>query len=124
MPVMVEFVLIIPLVAVFLSLREKRFYCRRVCPLGALIRLVSKLNPFMKPVRSPDKCLCPSDFRACVRACPQSVGPQERGVAECSKCFECYVTCKNDSVRIKRFETPNFVLSLKRFFRNKLRKPM
>ncbi len=124
MPVMIEFVLIIPLVAVLLSLREKRYYCRKICPVGALIRLVSKLNPFMKPVRNPDNCLCPPDYKACERTCPQTVGPQERGLAECSKCFECYAGCKNNNVKIKWFETPNAILSIKRFFKNKLKKPM
>ncbi|TRO52866.1 4Fe-4S binding protein, partial [Candidatus Bathyarchaeota archaeon] len=38
MPVMLEFVLIIPLIAVLLGLREKRYYCRKICPLGALVK--------------------------------------------------------------------------------------
>lgn len=122
MPIIIEFVLIIPLVAVLLSLREKRYYCRKICPLGALIKLVSKLNPFMKPVRDPDKCVCPADYEACKEGCPQGIGPQERGSAECTKCLECYMKCKNNNVKIKWFETPNLFLSLKRFFNTKLRR--
>ena len=105
-----------------LSLREKRFWCRKLCPVGALIKLVSNLNPFLKPVKG-DNCLCPPDHKACRKACPQALGPQKRGIAECTKCFECYVTCKNNNIKIKRFETPNAILSLKRFFKNKLKKP-
>ena len=123
MPVMVEFVLIIPTVAVLLSLREKRYWCRKICPLGAVIKFVSKLNPFMKPVKG-DNCICPPDYKACKKACPQALGPQKSGSAECTKCFECYVTCKNNNVRIKRFETPDAILSLKRFFKNRIKKPI
>jgi ferredoxin-type protein NapH len=123
MPVMIEFVVIIPLVAVLLSLREKRYWCRKLCPVGALIKLVSNLNPFLKPVKG-DNCKCPPDYRACQKACPQGSGPQKRGSAECTKCFECYATCKNNNVKIKRFETPDAVLSLKRFFKKKMKKPM
>jgi len=123
MPVMIEFVVVIPLVAVLLSLREKRYWCRKLCPVGALIKLVSNLNPFLKPVKG-DNCKCPPDYSACQKACPQGSGPQKRGSAECTKCFECYATCKNNNVKIKRFETPNFILKLKRFFKNKPKKPI
>ena len=123
MPVVVEFVLIIPLVAVLLSLREKRYFCRKICPVGAIIKFFSKLNPFMKPVKG-DNCLCPPEHKACQKACPQALGPQKRGSVECTKCLECYVTCRNNNVKIRRFETPDAILSLKPFFKNKLKKPM
>ena len=121
MPIMIEF-WIIPAFAILLSLREKRYWCRKMCPLGALIKLVSKLNPFMKPVKG-DNCMCPPDYKACQKACPQGLGPQKKGSADCTKCFECYATCKNNNVKIKRFETPDAILSLKRFFKNKVKKP-
>ncbi len=117
MPVILEFAVIIPLAAVLLSLRQKRYWCRKICPVGALVKLVSKLNPFIKPVNSPTKCVCPPDYKGCESVCPQGLGPQERGSAECSKCFECYVQCKNNNVKIKWFETPKSILSLKRFYK-------
>ena len=117
MPVMVEFWLI-PVFAVLLSLREKRYYCRKICPVGALIKLVSKFNPFLKPVKNPDKCVCPTGYEACQKACPQGLGPQEKASSECTKCMECYVQCKNKNVRIKWFETPEAIRSLK----NRLKK--
>jgi len=120
MPIFLELAVMIPLAAVLLSLREKRYYCRKICPVGALIKLVSKFNPFLKPVRNPDKCVCPDDYKTCKEACPQCIGPQERGSAECTKCLECYVRCKNNNVKIKSYETPEAVRRLKGFLkRNK-----
>ncbi len=120
MPIFLELAVMIPLAAVLLSLREKRYYCRKICPVGALIKLVSKFNPFLKPVRNPDKCICPDNYKACKEACPQCIGPQERGSAECTKCLECYVRCKNNNVKIKSFETPEAFRRLKGFLkRNK-----
>jgi len=121
MPIIVEFAVIIPLVAVLLSLREKRYYCRKICPLGALIKLVSKFNPFLKPAKNPNKCVCPTGYEACKKGCPQGIGPQERGTADCTKCLECYTRCKNNNVKIKWLETPDAVLSLRRFFKAKLK---
>ena len=121
MPIMLEFAVMIPLVAVLLSLREKRYYCRKICPVGALIKLVSKFNPFLKPVKN-DNCVCPTGFEACQKACPQGLGPQEKASSECTKCMECYIQCKNKNVRIKWFETPEAIRSLKRFFKTKLKR--
>ena len=118
MPIMLELAVIIPLAAVLLSLKEKRYYCRKICPVGALIKLVSKFNPFLKPVKNPDKCVCPTGYEACQKACPQGLGPQEKASSECTKCMECYVQCKNKNVRIKWFETPEAIRSLK----NRLKK--
>ena len=117
MPVMLELAVGIPLVAVLLSLREKRYYCRKICPVGALIKLVSKFNPFLKPVKDPSKCVCPTDYEACKQVCPQGIGPQEKGSAECTKCLECYVQCKTNNVQIKSFETPEAIQRLKGFLK-------
>jgi len=113
MPIILELAVMIPLAAVLLSLREKRYYCRKICPVGALIKLVSKFNPFLKPVNNPDKCVCPTDYKACQKVCPQGVGPHEKVSSECTKCLECYAQCKNKNVRIKWFETPEVIRSLK-----------
>jgi uncharacterized Fe-S center protein len=90
--------------------------------LGSLLKLVSKFNPFLKPVRKADTCVCPADHKPCTKGCPQSIGPQERGSAECTKCLECYIRCKNKNVKINWFETPDAVLSVKRFFKTKPKK--
>lgn len=140
MPVLVE-LWIFPVIAVVLSFREKRFWCRIFCPLGALVRFVGKFNPFFKPTVKTGKQVMKESFktgegnllancsecsttdqRACESVCPQGLGPlKAKGSAECTKCLECYVECKNDMIEIKWYKTPDVVLRLKRFFK-KLKK--
>ena len=117
MPIMIE-LLVIPVVAVVLSLREKRYWCRKICPLGALVRFFAKLNPFFKPTLKSGKHTCQIDQRTCERVCPQGIGPwRAKGSAECTKCLECYIECKQGMIGIKRFGTPDAVLWLRRFFK-------
>ena len=122
MPIMIEF-WIIPVVAVVAGLREKRYWCRKLCPIGALVKLIASFNPFFKPTRNLDKCKCPPTARHCKESCPQLVGPSDKGAAECTKCLECYIECKGDAVGIKRYETPEAISSIKRFFKTKLKRP-
>jgi len=136
MPVLVE-LWIFPVIALVLSLREKRYWCRRICPLGALVRFFAKFNPFFKPTvktaKQVDKenpktgegnrlAYCAEcskmDQRACESVCPQGLGPlKAKGSAACTKCLECYVECENDMIGIKWYQTPDAVLWLRRFFK-------
>ena len=142
MPVMIEFWLI-PVIAVLLSLREKMYFCRKICPLGALVRFFARFNPFFKPTLKSGKqivkesskkgedqgrvsCIdcAQRERRICQEVCPQGIGPiKAKGSAECTKCFECYIECENGNIGIKRFGTPDAVSWLKRAFK-KIKKPI
>jgi polyferredoxin len=107
MPVLIE-LWIFPVIAVLLSFREKRFWCRLICPLGALVRFVAKFNPFFKPTLKTGKQVIKENFktgegnrlancgectkmdqRAYESVCPQGLGPlKAKGSAECTKCLE------------------------------------
>ena len=141
MPLILEF-WAIPVIAVLLSLREKRYWCRKICPLGALVKFGARFNPFLKPTAKVDKpvmkedsktceddrcascsnldsCECNQiDQKTCENVCPQAIGPlRAKGSAECIKCLDCYIECKNDAIEIKRFGTPDAVLWLRRLFK-------
>lgn len=142
MPVLIE-LWIFPVIAVLLSFREKRFWCRIICPLGAFVRFVAKFNPFfkitVKTAKQVDKensktgegnrlAYCAEcskmDQRACESVCPQGLGPlKAKGSAECTKCLECYVECENDMVGIKWYQIPDAVSWMRRFFKKLKRKP-
>ena len=68
------------------------FWCRFLCPYGALLGLTSWLSP-MKVRRNPEPCI---DCAKCAHACPSAL-PVDKLVkiqsAECTGCLECVAVC-------------------------------
>jgi len=77
---------------VALSIFVKNFWCRYLCPYGALMGLASILSPG-KIRRNPDACI---DCARCARACPALL-PVDRKIVlrslECTSCLECVAVC-------------------------------
>jgi polyferredoxin len=75
-----------------LSFLYRNFWCRYLCPYGALLGLASLLSP-AKIRRNTERCI---DCAKCARACP-SLLPVDRLVniqsAECTACLECVAVC-------------------------------
>lgn len=75
-----------------LSLFFQNFWCRYLCPYGALLGLASLLSP-ARIRRSEERCI---DCAKCAKACP-SLLPVDRLVsvrsAECTGCLECVAVC-------------------------------
>lgn len=75
-----------------LSLLYKNFWCRYLCPYGALMGLVSLLSP-VKIRRDTAACI---DCGKCAKACPAGL-PVDQLVqirsAECSACMVCVAAC-------------------------------
>jgi len=92
------------LAVVLLNIFAERFWCRYLCPLGALLGLVAKVQ-VLRPLVG-DGC---NGCDACVRACrvgaiegaePDAGGGGEAAVArvrvvasECTMCLDCLVAC-------------------------------
>ena len=74
------------------SLLVQNFWCRYLCPYGALLGTVSLFSP-LRIRRDPALCI---DCGKCARACPASL-PVDRLVsirsAECTGCLECVSAC-------------------------------
>jgi polyferredoxin len=79
-------------VLVAASLVVKNFWCRYLCPYGALLGIVSLFSP-LRIRRSEEACI---DCAKCAKACPASL-PVDKLVTvksvECTGCLECVAVC-------------------------------
>jgi len=79
-----------------------RFWCRGICPLGALMGLLSRFSLFGME-KDHGKC---DDCNLCLRYCQGACDPQGKvpwRQAECHLCFNCDSECPNDVIRFKFF---------------------
>lgn len=75
-----------------LSLFYKNFWCRYLCPYGALLGLFSFFSP-LKIQRNRTTC---TGCGACSRACPAQIDVQQKTTVssvECTGCLTCVETC-------------------------------
>ena len=74
------------------SILVQNFWCRYLCPYGALMGLVSLLSP-VKIRRDAEACI---DCGKCAKSCPAQI-PVDRlaqiRTVECTSCMECVAVC-------------------------------
>ncbi|MBI1741216.1 MAG: 4Fe-4S binding protein [Acidobacteriales bacterium] len=79
-------------VLVVASLFVQNFWCRYLCPYGALLGITSLFSP-TRILRNPETCI---DCAKCAKACP-SILPVDQLItiksAECTGCLECVAVC-------------------------------
>ncbi len=80
---------------VLLNVVIPRFFCRFVCPLGALFGLFGKFAIFRIGKNTSDCINC----RLCDRNCEGGCDPGEKiKINECVLCFNCREDCKHDTI--------------------------
>lgn len=84
------------------SLFIVNFWCRFLCPYGALLGLLAFFSP-LQVKRQAENCI---DCRKCDRKCPGGIIVSSKGVVrspECIGCLECVATCpKKDCLTVQR----------------------
>ena len=100
-------VLALPLVIILgLNLVARRFWCRYLCPLGALVALLSKFS-WLKRFAGDS---CP-ECKQCVSQCPMDTINQEdfsSDPGECLQCLNCLARCGDASLAFKGGWNPVF----------------
>lgn len=84
--------LIILVVTIIGSLLYDRFFCKYLCPMGALYGIIGKISPY-RVVRNEDKCI---NCGLCTKNCPVNIDVQhtkEVKTAECLSCQTCVLNC-------------------------------
>lgn len=83
---------------------QPRFWCRNLCPFGALLGLVSRYSLLKRSV-SPTAC---TGCRLCERACPMNAmtgGADTTDYSQCTFCMDCTSVCAQDGIRFG-FDNP------------------
>jgi len=88
-----------------------RFTCRKFCPLGALISIMSRLNLFFKPSIDTKKCLKTtkgSDCNICKNVCNEEIDLHEpltqQSLSRCTKCNDCSGSCPMQAISFSFFK--------------------
>lgn len=86
------------LVALCLNLAVPRFYCRFICPLGALFGVVGRFA-LWRIGKTKDRC---SNCLACEAVCEGACAPSgEVRSPECVLCMNCFRSCDDDVVTFR-----------------------
>ena len=89
---------------VLLNLYRPRFWCRYLCPLGALLGVCSK-RPLMRLHSDETRC---NNCGRCNQVCPAAAQPDQPGKwlpTECFGCWNCVAACNFNGLSFK-FEAP------------------
>ena len=102
-------------ILILASVFVKNFWCRYLCPYGALMGLGALLSP-VRIRRNPEACI---DCAKCAKACP-AVLPVDQLVqirsAECTACMECVAVCHAEeslklSISVTRRRVPGWAVA-------------
>lgn len=86
-------------IVLLLNLIKNRFFCRVLCPLGALLGCTSKYSI----LELDQSDLCDSCYK-CVSSAQGGASPYEKGrwkKSECLMCMNCVSTCDRNSLKFK-----------------------
>ena len=100
-----RFALIVIAVLFGLSIVFRNFWCRYLCPYGALLGVISLAGP-NKIKRDPVSCI---DCGLCTKACPSNIKVDKKLTVisdECSTCLSCVDACPvKDTLQLKSIYT-------------------
>ena len=89
---------VIFLTIIFLNRIKPRFWCRTLCPLGALLGVCSGFS-LLRLEQKEEAC---THCRQCVKTCQGAAEPEPGTTwnsAECLMCFNCFAACPESAVR-------------------------
>ena len=88
------------IVILFLNRIRPRFWCRILCPLGALLGVFARFS-ILKLEKDQQKC---TDCKMCIAGCQGAASPMpglEWENSECLMCFNCFDSCPEDALSFR-----------------------
>ena len=97
--------LLLLLTVLGLSWVERRFFCRKVCPLGAMLALVGRFSLVRLTGGSAECGQC----RQCRSVCPMAAIDETRSIApaECTLCLDCLTHCPRSRIHVGLWPSGN-----------------
>lgn len=92
------FGLIVTFAILALTFFKNRFFCTNICPVGAILGLISKVS-LNKIYINKDNCV---SCKMCVNSCPSGcISYEEKTVDNetCVKCLKCLNVCKGNAIK-------------------------
>lgn len=98
---------------IVLTFFKNRFFCTNICPVGALLGLISKISLNKIYIKKDDCVMCGSCERNCPSGC---INSREKDVdnVTCIKCLKCLEVCPKDSIKFARKPKEQLKFSPKR----------
>ncbi len=97
--------LLLPLFLI-VELLVMRSWCSTLCPLGALLKLISNTRlKLIKPRVDPVKCFQEQGIncQVCTRDCPENVNLRAEPpplISNCTNCLECWQKCPTQAIKL------------------------
>lgn len=96
--------ILVGVLAILGILWAKRFWCRYICPFGAIMGLTNRFS-LLRLHRSREKCDPKRCKSACIKACPMGVTTIMRlesiDATDCIRCGDCVDACPNKALRLR-----------------------
>ncbi len=95
--------LVVAPVVLLLEVVVLKRWCSTLCPISALMSLISQGNKTVRPAVDSLRCLRERgvDCHACVEVCPEQLDPHSRRIPECTKCGKCADACPVRAIALK-----------------------
>jgi polyferredoxin/formate hydrogenlyase subunit 6/NADH:ubiquinone oxidoreductase subunit I len=94
------FIGIVFLLILFLNRIRPRFWCRNLCPLGALLGICSRFS-ILRLEKYPQKC---TGCNLCLKHCQGAASPrpdQQWEASECHMCMNCFNLCPEEALAFR-----------------------
>lgn len=92
-----------------LALFKNRFFCTKLCPVGTILGIISKISIYKIQIDNKKCISCKMCINSCQTKCIEEKNSKIKINNEnCIKCLKCLNVCKNDAIKFRKFKENEF----------------